>query len=801
MTPPPGDPTDPETLSRRRAFRGRGLGPTRLQRAGTFLRQNEWFWAALFLVLLLSVFTRHFRIQPPPALPVGSAAPRDIRAPFDLQIQDEVATRQKREEARARVAPLYDWDSDQGTMLVAKVSASFAAGRNLLEEYQQSLRQSTPARGDRREVENRLLDSLAEQLGSGLSRFALRELQSERLSLEREQIVAGVVQGVAARKIVADGDPLPRYSAIRIRDIRRPGAEWEQRDPGRSEIISLSTARRLPGDAMEGVLGLSAPQRGALEEYARSLLAPNLTFNSQETARRQDEAARQIEPLVVFVKKGQLLLREGDQVDDSARQKIDAFQTASRAILNVPLLVSIALFLLLLLAFLFMYLKTYRKQHGLSLDLFVLVLQILLLSILLSEGMLTGLRSLAETVRSPLLGRPELLVFLLPVAAGAMLVTLLVDKHVAVVYALAHAILFGLLLESDFPMMLYALLSGFTGVYAAYNLTQRGAQWKASLLLGVVNALLALAVLANDPLWDEPHRVVLPAALAFLSALPLTTMLVSPLVPLFESAYGLLTEVRLLQLSNMNHPLLRRLSLDAPGTYNHSVMMATLSEAAANAVGANGLFCRVACYYHDIGKILNPVYFVENQGAGGNPHDKLTPRISSLIIAAHVKEGMAMARQYRLPQAVLDIIPQHHGTRRIHYFYDKALTLHDPEKGEIQEGDYRYPGPRPQTREAAIIMMADGVEAGSRVLKDPSHQRLRSLVEEIVGRVVDEQQLDECDLNFRDLAKVQDAFHQILIGVFTRRISYPGYRFDKEDDSATEGSDGPEGDAPAGGRR
>jgi hypothetical protein len=251
----------------------------------------------------------------------------------------------------------------------------------------------------------------------------------------------------------------------------------------------------------------------------------------------------------------------------------------------------------------------------------------------------------------------------------------------------------------------------------------------------------------------------------------------------------------------MNHPLLRRLSLDAPGTYNHSVMMATLSEAAANSLGANGLFCRVASYYHDIGKILNPAYFVENQQQGQNPHDKLTPRVSSLIIAAHVKEGIAMARQYRLPQAVVDIIPQHHGTRRIHFFYDKALTLHDPEKGEIQEEDYKYPGPRPRTREAAIIMLADAVEAGSRVLREPSHQRLHSLVEEIVGRVVEERQLDDCDLTFRDLAKVQDAFFQILQGVFSRRISYPGYRFDKEDPSAAERSDSPDPYPPAAGRR
>lgn len=793
MSPPLGDPTEPQTASQRKAFRGKLPAPTRLQRALTFLRENQWFWAGLFLLVLLGVYARHSRIQPPPALPLGSAAPRDIRAPFDLQIKDEVATRQKREEARAKVAPLYDWDSLYATSQVARVRTSFEAGRALLDTEGRALRQGEGSRQGRKEAEARLLDALGESLGGGLSRFALRQLYADGLTVQSERVAAEVLQGVASRKIVADGDPLPRYGVIRIRDIRRPGAEWEQRDPGRSEIITQATARRLPGGRMEEMLDLPPQLRGALEEYCRALLGPNLTFNSQETARRQDEAARQVEPLVVFVRKGQVILKAGETVDDSARQKIDAFQAESKAVLDVPVLVAVALFLLLLLAFLFMYLKTYRKVRRPELNLFVLVLQVMLLFVLLAEGMVTGLRALAEAVRSPLLGRPELLIFLVPVAAGAMLLTLLVDKHVAVVYAVAYAVLFGLLADSDYAMTLYALLSGFTGIYAGYNLAQRSAQWKASLLLGATNALLALAVLAPDPLWGEdPSKALLPAALAFASGLPLTTMLVSPLVPLFENAYGLLTEVRLLQLGNMNHPVLRRLSLDAPGTYNHSVMMATLSEAAANAVGANGLFCRVASYYHDIGKILNPVYFVENQVAGQNPHDRLTPRVSSLIIAAHVKEGIAMARQYRLPQAVVDVIPQHHGTRRIHYFYDKALAQHDPEKGELHESDYRYPGPKPRTREAAIIMLADGVEAGSRVLKDPSHQRLSGLIEEMVERVVAEGQLEECDLTFRDLSKVQDAFFQILIGVFSRRISYPGYKFDKEDDVATEGS-GPAG--------
>ncbi len=787
MTKPLEDPTDPKALAERKAFRG-VRPPSRGQRVANFLMDSSWFWAGIFLCVTLLVFARHFRLQPPPSLPLGSPAPRDIRAPFDLQIQDEVATRQKREEARGKVEPLYDWDSAQGDALVRKISASFSSARTVLDDYRRYVAdpQRTPA--EKKEAEERLLDALSDLLGTGMSRFALRQFQAEGFSPRAEQLVEALVSQVAARKIVADQQSLEKSPAIRIRDIRRSGSEWEQKNPASNEILSLATARRLPGVLMEGAVGLPQGERGALEEYARNLIQPNLTFNSEETARRQEAAAAQVEPLVVFVKKGQIILRAGEKVDDSAKQKIDAFQSASQAFVNLPLLSSLALFAFLLLAFLFMYLKTYRKLHNPRLNLFVLVLQIMIIFILVSQGLLIALRALAETTKQPLLSRPEMLYFLIPVAAGAMLVTFLVDKHIAIVYSVVFSVLFGVLLDFNYPMMLYSMLSCFTGVYAGYNLAQRAAQWKAGLLLGGVNAVLAIAALANDPAWEHPAKMLIPAGLAMVSGVPLTTMLVSPLVPLFENAYGILTEVRLLELSNMNHPLLRRLALDAPGTYNHSVMMATLSESAANAIGANGLFCRVACYYHDIGKILNPVYFVENQVPGQNPHDRLSPRISALIIAAHVKEGVAMARQYHLPQAVLDIIPQHHGTRKIAYFYDKALTLHDPEKGTIGESDYQYPGPKPQTREAAIIMLADGVEAGSRVLKEPSHQRLLGLIEEITSRVVQEGQLDDCNLTFRDLARVQEAFLQILVGVFSRRVSYPGYRFDKEEEGDSEGS-------------
>jgi hypothetical protein len=778
MNPP--DPTDPEASAQRSKYRGKAKAGPR-QKLAHFFRENEWFWAIAFLLVVFSLFAVKFRVQPPPSLPVGAVAERDIRAPFDLQIIDRLATERRQREAADAVLPMYDWDPTLGRELVARVAQAFQSARNNTEQYRKYVKETALTRQARRDAEEQYLDHLSETLGAGLPRFALKQFQAEGLSPELEQAIVAMASRIEAFKIVPDGDKFQRSGAITIRDIRRNGPVWIQKDLSEAQIVTLASARRMTGPMAEELTQFSAPLKAAIEEYVRSLIQPNLTFNSRETSLRKEQASADVEPLVVFVRRGQLLVKAGAVVDEGAAQKVVAFREAGRNVVNWPLLAALFLFLLLLLGFTFMYLKTYRKHNCPHLNLFVLTLQVASLFILLAHAMTVSIRYLAEGSPSPYLERPDLLLFVIPVAAGTMLMTLLVDRHIGIIYTLVYSVLFGILTGFQFGLLLYCMLSCFTAVYAVSKMAQRTAQWKAGLLVGAVNVPLAAGVLATEAAWEGGwHQVGLPLALAFLSSFPLAVMLVTFLLPPLESFFGLLTEVRLLELSNMNHPLLKSLALEAPGTYNHSLMMANLCEAAANAIGANALFCRVACYYHDVGKMLNPLYFVENQPAGLNPHDKLQPRISALIVAAHVKEGIAMGRQYKLPQAIIDVIPQHHGTRRISYFFDKALTMVDPEKESLSEADFHYQGPRPQTREAAIIMLADGVEAGSRLLKDPSHHRLRTLVGEIVDRVVSEEQFAECTLTFRDLAKVEDAFLQILMGAFSRRVSYPGYTFDKE---------------------
>jgi putative nucleotidyltransferase with HDIG domain len=253
------------------------------------------------------------------------------------------------------------------------------------------------------------------------------------------------------------------------------------------------------------------------------------------------------------------------------------------------------------------------------------------------------------------------------------------------------------------------------------------------------------------------------------------TAIVSVTLPFFEAVFDIATDIKLLELLDPNHPLLKDLVYKSPGTYHHSILIGNLAEAAAEAVNENSILARVGAYYHDIGKIHKPEYYIENQHPSENKHDRLIPSMSSLIIASHVKDGVEDARAHRLPKAVIDIIQQHHGTSLITYFYRKAKELNP--YASIAEEDYRYPGPRPRTKVAAIVMLADSVEAASRALEDPTHQRIQALTDSVITRIFLDGQLSLCDLTLKDLREISRSFNLVLNGIYHHRIDYPGMEF------------------------
>jgi len=435
-----------------------------------------------------------------------------------------------------------------------------------------------------------------------------------------------------------------------------------------------------------------------------------------------------------------------------------------------PWMVRSGLFLIGLLLIYIIYRDINRYRPSLTKDIGKLSLLGILLvgTILLSKIFYLILNALANSLG--FIGAPTI-IFGIPVASGAMLVALLFDIHLAIVFSFTIGLLSVVWVTSETLFPIYVFIGCIVASFSVIRCTKRSALLKAGFFVGLVNLFTIIAIdLYNGSLFT--YKAPLDFLFGMGNGLVLS-MVVSGLLPLFESVFKITTDIKLLELLDLNQPIMRNLLVSAPGTYHHSIIVGNLSEAAAEAIGVNSLLARVSSYYHDIGKIKMPEYFIENQGPI-NRHDKLTPSMSSLIITSHVKEGVELAKAEKLPEVIIDIIRQHHGTSLITYFYQKAKDNWNPSMTPISEQDYRYPGPKPQTRIAAIVMLADAVEAASRVLQDPTPARISALVNKIVTNIFVDGQLNECELTLKDLDQITKSFNLILSGIFHHRIDYPG---------------------------
>jgi putative nucleotidyltransferase with HDIG domain len=365
--------------------------------------------------------------------------------------------------------------------------------------------------------------------------------------------------------------------------------------------------------------------------------------------------------------------------------------------------------------------------------------------------------------------------YLILVPVASMLLTIIFDSRVGFYGTVLISLIVAGIRGNDYSIALASLVAGALAVYTVRDMKNRTQIFRSLgfIFLGYAMAIIALGLERFESLSVVSEQL----AYAMINAV-ISPVLTYGLLIFLEKTFRVTTDLTLMELVHFNHPLLRQLAEQAPGTYHHSMTLASLSETAAAAVGANEILCRVGAYFHDIGKVVKPTYFVENQKGSRSRHDKLAPRMSSLIIAAHVKDGIALAREHGLPEEVIDFIPMHHGTTRMDYFYTKALDLarSDPDEtkiDEIKEQDYRYPGPKPRTKETGILMLADTVEAAVRTIDDPTPQRLEQTIEELIRKRLEEGELDECPLTVKDLTKIRAAFLSVLIGIYHTRVKYP----------------------------
>ena len=366
------------------------------------------------------------------------------------------------------------------------------------------------------------------------------------------------------------------------------------------------------------------------------------------------------------------------------------------------------------------------------------------------------------------------IIFAIPVVIGPMLAAILFDIHIAIVFSFINSLLIGMAIKEEPLIILFSFIGGIVAAFSVIQCKKRSALQRAGLFVGLINILMIIAINLYNA---RVFTIKGPLDIAFgLSGGFIASTMVSGLLSLLESSFKITTNFKLLELLDLNQPILRQLLVVAPGTYHHSMVVSTLTESAAEAIKVNPLLARVAAYYHDIGKITKPEYFIENQMAGANRHDNLAPSMSGLILISHVKGGIELAKEHRLPKEIIDIIQQHHGTRIVAYFYNKAQESRDPNLPSINEMDYRYHGPKPQTKIAAIVLLADAVEASSRLLVDPTPARISNLVEKIVKDIFVDEQLNECDLTLRDLSTITNSFVKALTGIFHHRIDYPGMK-------------------------
>jgi putative nucleotidyltransferase with HDIG domain len=719
-------------------------------------------------------------------------ADHDIKAAHDFLVTDETATEKKREEAGRTSLAIYDLDEETVQNLGERLNAAFTMMRAIFQQPAESsgVEKGTSAESSRaihRSAKEKALKKKKDfeaRLGITISDTDYAILVKAEFDPRFESAVTELAENVLAGGVVGNKSLLlsQMQNGVVVRSVQ---SGVERRAMDALSYFSVEAARRQMRLRASAILEEeNRSVRTAMVHLAQALLPPNITFNRNETELRRQQAVEAVKPVFFQVKKGEMIVREGQRLgaEQVLKLQMQAQGKVERGViftmLGTALLGGLLVWLAVQVAG-----KYIRRFSTETKDLLFLavVLVILLVLTKLSVGVADAIHT-----AFPFISQAAIF-YLLPMAAGAMLVTIFFGPTIAIIFAFLLALLAALVLDRQINLLFYYLIGSLVGIQGVVVCRDRSTPLRAGLTVGLTNAMVILFVtIAYQKVLTTQTGMALVLGLA--GGL-LSGVVTTGLCPLAEMVFGYTTDVKLLELASMDQPLLRELMVQVPGTYHHSIVVGNMVEAAAKSIEANSLLARVASYYHDIGKINKPQYFVENQAGGENRHERLAPSMSSLILISHVKDGIELAKKYRLGQNIQDIIQQHHGTSLISYFYRKAVDLQEKQKnskgGDVQQvsvEDYRYPGPRPQTKEAGLVLLADAVEAASRTLTDPTAARIQGLVQKIINKIFSDGQLDECELTLKDLHQIAKSFIQIIMGISHQRIEYP--------EPASKGSEG-----------
>lgn len=701
----------------------------------------------LTLIILPSqhFFTREFNI--------GEIATSDIRATRDYLIEDQALTEQRRKEAGNNSPTIYNLNDRVPAYLTDKLEQVLAAVH--------ARRTAAPTASN--EEWRRILTPILDTELSDTEIRALIRVKSDKTLLGD---ISRQLAEIYLVKIVLD-------SKVFQNDVRR-GIEIIDNNGHVIATGDVSASHTDIGDVRRQVRGLQFDGVGHPADSTRisailaRILLPNLFYNREASDARAKAATEAVRPIMFKVQKGEMIVRVGERISPDQSHKLRMIfqdeQSGNR------IYTMLGCFAMILVLFYFPYrfaCKNIRKFNPSNKD-------ILIISLLITGSLLVfKIAQLITHNIGPVFPSIDTgsYFYLFPFAAGAMIVRIFLNSEVALVYCAIMAPLLGIMFNNSMFVVIYALLGSIVGAHGMRQCSNRSTIYTAGLKVSVVNLALGLAFHTYSNTLFSAQTIYM-ACFALVGGV-LCSAFVSSFIPVIETLFSYTTDIKLLELANLNSPLLRDLMVRAPGTYHHSVVVGNLVEAAAESINANPLLARVAAYYHDIGKASKPLYFIENQSSEENRHDKLAPSMSALILISHIKEGAELAREKRLGQPIIDIIRQHHGTGLIKFFYDRAKTAAEASGQTVEEQEFRYPGPKPQTREAGIVMLADCVEAASRTLVNPTPDRIQGMVQNIINRIFTDGQLDECELTLKNLHEIAKSFNRILNGIFHHRVDYP----------------------------
>ncbi|MGA2363475.1 MAG: HDIG domain-containing metalloprotein [Candidatus Aminicenantales bacterium] len=722
-------------------------------------------WTFLVLtVTLISLFLSYLPRRSLTSLALGEISPSDIVAPFDLTVQDNEATNRLRAGAENAVLPVYTFDPNVFANTEDKIHRLFVIGWAWV--------QKNPA-GQRAEE---LRTSYLDLLGIDLDAEDVAALVRLKFPKELEETLVGI-----SAKIFGQGIILSKNLFIhgeQDRGLTLLALQDGERTVKVGDILDLKESEVRFAEEL-GKIEIPQKTKTLLTGLAQIFLTPNITYNKIETENRKSQAQARIATVTTTIKKGRVVVRKGDEAGPEAVRILDLYnQRLQRRSSWLPDFAGSFLLFLLLFGALWRYLIVVHKRDQAERS-FRMTGIFLVASLALYKISLLLAATISGSISSNSFARIETYHYAIPFQVGTLIFAYLLSDQLGLSYAVLNSLAAGYLLGANFYLMLFCLVGGLAAIYGVryFRKSQRAATLRAGfLLVPPANAAVILIVhLVEKRSGLGPFSAevfmglmggIISGALAFL------------LLPAVETAFGFITASKLLELTNSDLPVFRQMSQEAPGSYHHSLIVATLAEKGAEELGLDTQLVKAGALYHDIGKTKMPEYFIENRTGEFDLHKDLTPAMSTLVIINHVKEGAEIAKKLRLPRALREIIEQHHGNSLVRFFFNKAKQTYDPEQQTVGEESYRYPGPPPRTKEAALVMLADSVEAASRSLRSPTKDNLKRVITDIFNTYLQDGQLDDCDFSLRDLRAVASSFLTILFAIYHPRVEYPGFDFE-----------------------